>query len=90
MQKSRAKPPELRLKSGRKPGYVHYEVTRNKIQAGNIITRLQSHIDADEPLMEPSQVTAALGLLDRVIPKLQQTTLTGDKDQPVIFITRAE
>jgi hypothetical protein len=34
--------------------------------------------------MTSTQVTAALGLLDRVMPKLQSTTLDGDVSTTII------
>ena len=59
---------------------VHDDNTRMKIKASQIINRLQKHIDAYpevegdkiviKNLMQQSQVTAALGLLKKVLPDL--------------------
>lgn len=54
------------------------ENTRKKIQASQIINRLTDHIVADEDIMSPSQVNAALGLLKKTLPDLKQIDLQGD------------
>lgn len=60
----------------------HSEMVRQKIQASCIIHRLQQHING-EVEMTGTQVTAALGLLDRSVPKLSTVQHVGDADNPV-------
>lgn len=55
----------------------HDENTRAKIKAGNIITRLQKYI-AGQVSMEPAAVTAALGLLKKVLPDLTSVEHSGE------------
>ncbi len=52
---------------------VHDDNTRAKIKSSQIINRLQNHIfgNLKNPL-QPSQVTAALGLLKKTLPDLQK------------------
>lgn len=68
---------------------VHDENTRMKIKASQIINRLEKHIlaepekDADgemvvKGLMAQSQVTAALGLLKKILPDLSAVELSGE------------
>lgn len=49
---------------------------RQKIQASQIITRLTKHVMGKVD-MQPSQVTAALGLLKKTLPDLTATELSG-------------
>jgi hypothetical protein len=63
--------------AGRKAGFRHNEDTRAKIKAAAIINRLESHIFADAPIMDASQVNAAKTLLNKVLPDLATTTLEG-------------
>ena len=67
----------------REAGYRHHEDTRKKIQAAQIINRLEKHVFADSPLMDASQVNAAKALLNKVLPDLSAVTLAGDKDSPL-------
>lgn len=60
----------------------HSEEIRQKIQASNIIHRLQQHIDG-EVEMTPTQVQAANALLDRSVPKLSQIQHVGDEEAPI-------
>jgi hypothetical protein len=57
----------------------HSEMVRQKIQASCIIDRLQKCING-EVEMTSTQVTAALGLLDRSVPKLAQIQHVGDEE----------
>ena len=61
----------------RKAGYNHLPDTRNRIQAAQIINRLEAHIFADAPIMDNSQVNAAKTLLNKVLPDLASTTIEG-------------
>lgn len=55
----------------------HDEETRAKIKAGNIVTRLQKFVEG-EVEMVPHQVTAALGLLKKVLPDMTSVEHSGD------------
>jgi hypothetical protein len=55
----------------------HPEAVREKIQASQLINRLTKHALSDGPIMDASQVTAATKLLNKVLPDLASTTLTG-------------
>lgn len=57
----------------------HAEEIRQKIQASNIIHRLQQHVNG-EVEMSATQVAAANSLLDRSVPKLQQVQHVGDDE----------
>lgn len=57
----------------------HSEEIRQKIQAANIIYRLQQHVNG-EVEMSATQVAAASCLLDRSVPKLKQIQHVGDED----------
>jgi hypothetical protein len=74
---------------GRKPGIKIPEEHRLKIQVGNIINRL-CKIATGEVEGSAVQVTAALGLLRKVMPDLSSQQLTGDKDNPVHQVSRIE
>lgn len=69
---------------GRKPGFKMPEEHRTKIANSKILNRLINHAEGKED-MKPTEIQAALGLLDRVMPKLQATTLSGDEDRPVVI-----
>lgn len=56
---------------------VHDENTRAKIQASQIVNRLQKHI-LGEVDMSPTQVTAALGLLKKTLPDLQSMEVKAE------------
>lgn len=56
----------------------HPDEVRQKIQASQLINRLMDHINSNVPIMDSSQVTAATKLLNKVLPDLSSTTLTGD------------
>ena len=61
----------------RQTGYKHLQKTRDKIKASQLVNRLTAHINADKPLMDASQVNAAKTLLNKVLPDLRSTELTG-------------
>ena len=56
----------------------HDDNTRGKIQASQIINRLQGYVNGTVKL-EQGQVSAGLGLLRKVLPDRSSTALT-DKD----------
>ena len=60
----------------------HSDMVRQKIQASVLIDRLQKHVNG-ELEMSRTQITAALGLLDRSVPKLATIQHVGDQDQPL-------
>lgn len=61
----------------------HPDEVRKKIQASQLINRLMAHVKSTEPLMDNSQVTAAVKLLGKVLPDLSATQLTGEKGGPI-------
>lgn len=61
---------------------MHSEQVRLKIQAANLIQRLQACAMGDIELT-PTQVNAINSLLDRSVPKLSQIQHVGDPDNPV-------
>lgn len=61
----------------------HPDDVKKKIQASQLINRLRNHIFADKPIMDSSQVTAALKLLGKVVPDLSAVTLAGDPNNPL-------
>ena len=75
---------------GRKPGFKMSDEHRVKIQNSNILNALIEHAEGRRD-MTSTQVTAGLGLLDRVLPKLQTTTIEGNGDEgEIIFRTIIE
>jgi hypothetical protein len=68
--------------AGRPLGKRHQDDVRAKIQASQIITRLQS---AFEGTIELSQVQVNIGksLLDKVLPDLKAVEHSGDVDNPI-------
>lgn len=55
---------------------------RVKIQNSNILNALIEHAEGRRD-MSPTQVTAGLGLLRKVLPDFTATTITGDEDNPL-------
>ena len=62
----------------------HPEEVKQKIQASQLINRLQSHA-LSEPCMTDSQVRAAFGLLDKVVPTLKAVEHSGDVGLTVVL-----
>jgi hypothetical protein len=58
------------------------EEVRAKIQAGNLINRLEKHINGEIELQN-SQLKAIEILLDRSIPKLSAIEVSGNEDNPL-------
>lgn len=67
----------------------HTEEVRQKIKASQLINRLQDHIFSEVD-MTKTQVSAALGLLKKVVPDLQAMQVSGDADNPLTVISRIE
>lgn len=63
--------------AGRSKGYRHNENTRGKIQAAQIINRLQRFVNGEID-MSPAQVNAANILLRKVIPDLSAVEHSGE------------
>ena len=61
----------------------HTEMVRQKIQASVLIDKLQKCVDGDLK-MDRNQLTAAIALLDRSVPKLQQIQHSGDENNPLL------
>lgn len=62
----------------------HDEFTRERIQTTQLVKRLTGHALGELRVeMSPSQVTAALGLLKKILPDLQATTIAGDPNAPL-------
>lgn len=62
---------------GRKPGFVMTEEHRVKIKNSNILNALIEHV-VGEREMTPTQVSAGLGLLRKVMPDLSSVQVDGD------------
>ena len=61
----------------------HDDVTKQKIQASQLINRLQKNALADTELMTQGQINSARILLNKVLPDLKAVEVGGDPDQPV-------
>lgn len=59
---------------------------RTKIANSKVLSRLIRHAEGEEE-MTSTQVTAALGLLDRVMPKLASTSIEGSEEDGSIGVT---
>lgn len=71
---------------------MHSALVRDRIRTTQIVNRLTHFVlgtknGKDSCLMEPHQVSAALGLLKKVLPDLQavDTTLHGDAAHPIVL-----
>lgn len=56
----------------------HPDEVKQKIQASQLINRLTTHALSDEPIMDASQVNAAVRLLNKVVPDLKAVDHSGD------------
>jgi hypothetical protein len=70
----------------------HDEETRLKIQASQLINRINNHIytyptdpDFAKKYMDQSQVRAALGLLSKILPDLKAMEHTGEVTQKYVM-----
>lgn len=61
----------------------HPDEVRKRIQTSQLINRLTTHALSDKPIMDASQVTAAVKLIGKVVPDLSSATLKGDADEPI-------
>jgi len=65
----------------------HPDEVKKKIQASQLINRLQDNAFADEEFLTQGQIQSINSLLDRVVPKLKAIELSGDPDSPVAVHT---
>lgn len=63
----------------------HDDETRRRIKTSQLLNRLSDHAFSDKPLMDSSQVTAALGVLKKSLPDLASVELTGEGGGPVVI-----
>lgn len=68
----------------------HPDEVKKKIQASQLINRLTDHALSDEPIMDASQVTAAVKLLGKVVPDLKAVEHSGDPENPIRSVHRVE
>jgi hypothetical protein len=72
------------MPAGRPIGKRHQEDVRLKIKYSHLINRLTDHaLGKLEKPMEPSQVTAALGLIRKGVPDLSVQQVQGQDGGPV-------
>lgn len=64
------------------PAYSMSNEHRDKIKNSNILNALIEHAQGDRE-MSPSQVTAGLGLLRKVMPDLASTSHSGEDGGPI-------
>lgn len=76
----------------RRNNVLHSTEVRQRIKVTQIVNRLNHFIlgtknGKDACVMEPHQVTAALGLLKKALPDLQNVDLTlrGDAAAPIVI-----
>jgi hypothetical protein len=76
---------------GRKPGFTMSNEHRVKIQNSNILNALIEHVEGARE-MSPTQVSAGLGLLRKVLPDLAASADAGEQGEltPVSRMTDAE
>lgn len=67
----------------------YHKETIEKIQASQIVNQLIKHV-LGEVDMKPSQVTAGLGLANKILPNLSSAEFKGDADNPLSFVNRIE
>ena len=60
----------------------HQESVKEKIRASQLINALQNHVLGKKG-MKPTQVTAGLGLLKKVVPDVQSVEHKGDGGGPI-------
>jgi hypothetical protein len=64
---------------GRQAGFVMGAEHRTKIANSKILNRLIAHAEGEVD-MTSTQISAAVALLDRVMPKLQSMTVEGGEE----------
>ena len=73
-------------KRGRPAGFTMSADHRLKIQKSNILRALIQHAQGERE-MSPSQVSAGLGLLKKVLPDLQSVESTVHGDQTIRILS---
>ena len=68
----------------------HPDEVKQKIQTSQLINRLQNNALADEEFLTQGQIASINSLLDRVIPKLKATEITGAGDNGALLIQQIE
>jgi len=67
----------------------HPDEVKKRIQASQLINRLQDHaLCEDGGKMTDSQVRAAFGLLDKVVPNLKAVEHSGPEGGPLQLLVR--
>lgn len=56
----------------------HPDEVRKRIQTSQLINRLTEHALSSEPIMDASQVTAAVKLIGKVIPDMKAVEHSGE------------
>ena len=56
----------------------HQDEIRAKIQASQLVNSLQNHVTGKQLYKRDSQVTAALGLLKKILPDMRATNMTTE------------
>lgn len=56
----------------------HQDESRAKIQASQLVHSLMNHVTGKRLYKRDSQVTAALGLLKKILPDMRATDMTGE------------
>lgn len=70
-------------KMAKRKQLFHPDEVKKKIQASQLINRLEKHVFSDEPIMDNSQVNAAVRLLNKVVPDLKAVEHSTDPDKPM-------
>jgi len=72
---------------GREPGFQMGAEHRTKIKNSKVLSQLIRFAEGEDGVdMKPHQVTAALGLLKKVMPDLQSTTVEGSNEDGSITL----
>lgn len=69
--------------AGRPIGKLHQDDVRRKIQASQLINRLEDHV-LNGSEMSATQIKAAQILLGKSIPDLSAVTVSGDPENPIV------
>ena len=75
----------MAARRGRTPNFTMTDTHRVKIQNSNTLRALIEHVEGKRD-MKASQVTAALGLLNKVMPNLQSVSLDAQHSGEVALV----
>lgn len=67
----------------------YHQKTIEKIQASQLVNALIDHALGKND-MKPSQVTAGLGLVKKILPDLSSAEFKGDAENPLSFVNKIE